>query len=436
MTHPVLHAAPPLLPSQGRGENDTDKSVQSVESRSSWIVASVVLVILALSFGGPWIIIVALKSIAAETGGMRTVPALASSLGWVGLGAGGIVMGSVAERVGVRSTVIFGAVMICAGLALSAGGETWRYETWRLYLGQGLLMGFLGIGSMNAPFYVYVSRWFDRHRGSALALISSGAYMAGAVWPPIFERVIAYAGWRQTMVLFGVFELAVIVPLAAIFLRQPPEPPLPRGRIRSSSVSARVLGWPPNFVFLLMVTGVVFCCIPMAMPQAHLPALCGDLGYLASHGAAMVSVLLGTAFLSRQFWGLISDRIGGLPTALVGSGLQMLAMIAFVVTQDEVGLFTVAAAAGFGFAGIIPANILAIRELFPVSEAYWRIPTLLLMSGSGMAAGAWLAGALYDHFGFYAPAFAAGVAANAVNFLILTVLVSRRKKRLARNAFS
>ena len=390
-----------------------------------------VLVILALAFGGPWIIVVALKSIAAETGGMRTVPALASSLGWVGLGAGGIVMGSIAERVGVRWTVIFGAVMICAGLTLSAGGEICQ-----LYLGQGLLMGFLGIGSMNAPFYVYVSRWFDHHRGSALALISSGAYMAGAVWPPIFERVIAYAGWRQSMIFFGIFVLTVVVPLAAVFLRQPPEPPPPRGLIPSSFATARVLGWPPNVVFLLLGTGVVFCCIPMAMPQAHLPALCGDLGFLASHGAAMVSVLLGTAFLSRQFWGLISDRIGGLPTALVGSGLQMLAMIAFVFTQDEIGLFTVAAAAGFGFAGIIPANILAIRELFPVAEAYWRIPTLLLMSGSGMATGAWLAGALYDHFGFYAPAFAAGVAANAVNFLILTVLVSRRKKRLARYAFS
>jgi MFS family permease len=431
VTHPVLHTVSGVSPSRCRGESDTAKSVLSVESKSSWIVASVVLVILTLSFGGPWIIVIALKSIAAETGGMRTVPALASSLAWLGLGAGGIVMGAVAERVGVRWTVIFGAVMICAGLALSAGGESWQ-----LYVGQGLFMGFLGIGSMNAPFYVYVSRWFDRHRGSALALISSGAYMAGAVWPPLFERIIAYAGWRQTMVFFGVFELVAIAPLAAIFLRQPPKLSLSGGRMATSSASGRVLGWPPNFVFLLLLAGVVFCCIPMAMPQAHLPALCSDLGFIASHGAAMVSVLLGTAFLSRQFWGLISDRVGGLKTALIGSGLQMLAMIAFVVTQDEIGLFTVSAAAGFGFAGIIPANILAIRELFPVSEAYWRIPTLLLMSGSGMAAGAWLAGVLYDHFGFYAPAFAAGVAANAVNFLIIAVLVSRQRKPVARHAFS
>ena len=202
-------------------------------------------------------------------------------------------------------------------------------------------MGFLGIGGMNAPFYVYVSRWFDRRRGSALALISSGGYVAGAIWPPIFERAIAYGGWRQTMIYYGLLEAAVIVPLAAIFLRQPPELSLPSGLLAPSSARETVLGWPPNLVFALVAVAVIFCCIPMAMPQAHLPALCSDLGILASHGAAMLSVLLGTAFISRQFWGWVSDRIGGLNTVLIGSVFQILAMTAFMLTQDEVGLFTV-----------------------------------------------------------------------------------------------
>jgi MFS family permease len=401
--------------------------VQSIETKSSWVVAAVALVILALSFGAPWITIVALKLIAAETGGQRSVPALASALAWVGYGAGGIVMGAVAERIGIRWTVIFGALMIAAGLALSTGGATWQ-----LYVGQAVLMGFFGIGGMNAPFYVYVSRWFDRRRGSGLALISSGSYVAGAIWPPIFERVIAQVGWRETMLYYGLVEMAVVVPLAAAFLRAPPELPLPSGSLGRSFDS--VMGWPPNLVFALITVAVIFCCIPMAMPQAHLPALCSDLGIAASHGAAMLSVLLGTAFFSRQFWGFVADRIGGLKTVLMGSTFQIVTMAAFMLTQDEIGLFTVAAAFGLGFAGIIPAYILAIRELFPAAEAYWRISTFLLFSGSGMAVGGWLAGVLYDYFGFYAPAFAAGIAANAVNLLIVGTLVLRRKyapKRLA-----
>jgi len=403
--------------------------VPSVETPASWIVATAVLVILALSFGAPWITIIALKMIAAEMGGLRSVPALATALAWIGFGTGGIAMGYVAERVGVRATVITGAVMISIGLALSTGGATWQ-----LYVGQGLFVGFLGVGGMNAPFYVYVSRWFDRRRGSALALISSGSYVAGAIWPPIFERAVAYAGWRQTMLYYGLIEVAVIVPLAAMFLRPPPELPLPIGAFGAISAPDTVMGWPPNLVFAVMAAAGIFCCVPMAMPQAHLPAFCSDLGIVAAHGAAMLSVLLGTAFISRQFWGWISDRMGGLNTVLVGSTCQIAAMAAFLFTQDEIGLFTVSAAFGLGFAGIIPAYILAIRELFPASQAYWRIPTFLFGSGIGMAIGGWLAGALYDHFGTYAPAFAAGIAANAINLAMIGTLVLRQGSRSARFA--
>ena len=145
----------------------------------------------------------------------------------------------------------------------------------------------------------------------------------------------------------------------------------------------------------------------------------------------MLSVLLGTAFLSRQIWGAISDRIGGLATVLIGSAWQCASMTAFLLTQNEAGLFMVAAAFGLGFSGIIPAYVLALRELFPAAEAYWRIPTLLLFSGAGMALGGWLAGILYDHYGYYAPAFAAGIGANILNILVVGTLVMRGRMRVA-----
>ena len=101
-------------------------------------------------------------------------------------------------------------------------------------------------------------------------------------------------------------------------------------------------------------------------------------------------------------------------------------MTGFLLIQNEAGLFMVAAAFGLGFSGIIPAYVLAVRELFPASEASWRIPTMLLFSGFGMAAGGWVAGLLYDHFGYYAPAFAVGVGANTLNILVVCVLVARQ----------
>ncbi len=393
----------------------------SVETRRSWVVAAVALLIMAIAFGAPWITLVALKDIAAEVRGERSIPAFASASMWIGSGVGGIVMGRIAERLGIRFTVIFGAVMVALGLALSSRGPSLP-----LYIGHGFFMGLIGIGGINAPFYVYVSRWFDRRRGSALALISSGAYLAGALWPPVFARLIAYAGWRHAMLYYAAFELLLIVPAAALVLAPPPQE-LRHPRKHETGAPKSVLGWPPNLVFALQMAAIFTCCIPMAMPQTHLVAFCSDLGISAAHGAAMVSVLLGAAFFSRQLWGLISDRIGGLYTMLAGSASQAVGMMAFLLTQDEVGLFTVAALFGFGFSGLVPANVLTSRELFPVEDAYWRMPTLLLASGWGMATGGWLAGILYDHFGFYTPAFAAGLAVNLLNFAFISTLALRRR---------
>ncbi len=390
------------------------------------MVASVALFIMLMAFGAAWITAVALKDIAAEVGGTRSIPALAGALAWLGGGVGGIIMGRIADKVGTRWTVICGALMIGLGLAMSTLGPPLP-----LWIGHGLFIGLIGLGGINAPMYIYVSRWFDKRRGSALALISSGSYLAGAIWPPVFEQALVTIGWRQTMLWYALAEIIVIVPLSLISFSHPPEvthPPVAPGTVVQK---ARVLGWPPNAVFALMCGAAVMCCIPMAMPQGHLVAFCNDLGISRAISALMLSVLLGTAFLSRQIWGAISDRIGGLATVLIGSAWQACAMSAFLVTQDETGLFTVAAAFGLGFSGIIPAYVLALRELFPAAEASWRIPTLLLFSGIGMASGGWIAGLLYDHFGYYAPAFAFGVGANIVNLIIVGLLVGRRLRTRA-----
>jgi len=400
--------------------------LSSIETRQSWVVASTALVVMAVAFGAPWITVVALKTIAAEVGGERSIPAFAGALIWLGSGVGGILMGRIAEAVGVRWTVVGGAVMIATGLALSTLGPSWP-----LFVGHGLFIGLLGIGGINAPFYVYVSRWFDRRRGSALALISSGSFLAGAIWPSIFERAIASAGWRQTMLYYAAVELLIIVPAALIVLAPPPETPRHVAAASASRRADNVLGWPPNLVFTLQACAIFTCCVPMSMPQAHLVAFCSDIGIGPAQGAAMLSVLLGAAFLSRQVWGALSDRLGGLYTMLAGSACQTVGLAAFLLTQNELGLFTVSAAFGFGFSGLVPANILASRELFPVGEAHWRIPTLLLCSGTGMATGSWLGGVLYDYFGYYAPAFAAGVAVSMINFTIISTLAFRRSQTLA-----
>lgn len=404
---------------------------QGIETRASWVVAAAALGILSVSYGAPLVAAVALKPIAADLDVSRATAALAGSLTWLGAGAGGIFMGWLADRIGVRFVVAAGALMGGAGLLLSASGGLAA-----LLVGHGLLLGLLGNSAMLAPISVYVSRWFDRRRGAALALISSGQYVAGVVWPMLFERGLATVGWRATMVLFGTLDAAVIVPAALLLLgRTAPEPHVPAGPVPVGVRGKQaVLGLRPNTVLAALSVASFCCCVPMAMPATHLVAYCGDLGIAATQGAGMLSVMLGAAFAARQVWGWITDRIGGLSTVLAASVCQAIAMTGFLLTQDEAGLFAVSAAFGLGFSGLIPAYIVAIRELFPAREAGWRVPVMLFLSTSGMAFGSWLAGALYDGFGFYAPAFAAGVLFNLFNLAIIGTLVLCRRTAALRPA--
>src|SRR6266851_832846 len=403
------------------GGTTSQELTREVEGRGAWLAAGVTLALLSVSYGSPLLIVVGLKPITEDLGTIRQVTAMAAALTWIGTGAGGILMGWLADRIGIRRTVIFGAMMIAVGLAVSAIGSVWA-----LYLGHFLFLGVLGNGAMFPPLMVYVSRWFEQRRGTALALISSGQYIAGMVWPSLFELGLAQYGWQLTMLAFAAVTLLLIPPLAILFLHPVPAPPAfdlsEGGRRRRTSV----LGLPPNLVLALIAIAGFCCCVPMALPQSHLVAFCSDLGIPAARGAIMLSVLQACAFVSRQFWGWMADRVGGLLTLLAGSACQALAVGAFMLTQDEAGLFAVSAAYGLGFSGIVPAYVLVVRDLYPSSEASWRVPTVLFVSMSGMAFGSWFAGALFDHFGYYAPAFASGVAFNLVNLSLLGFLVLRR----------
>ena len=396
----------------------------TIETRASWVVCLTALSIAAVSFAAPAITVVGLKSIAADLGGERSVPALAYSLAWLGASVGGVAMGRAAERFGVRATVMFGSLMIGVGLVLAQSGGALR-----LLVGYGVFIGLLGNAGMNAPLYIYVSRWFDRRRGTALALLGSGSSVSAAIWAPIFAVAEARIGWRDTMLCFAALEVALILPAAALMLGPAPETLGADSDAGGLRPGARVLGLHPRMALSMLAAAGFCCCVPMAMPQGHLVALCSDVGIPTSRGATMLSVLLGCAFVSRQIWGLVADRMGGLRTIMAGSLCQIVAMVGFLVTQNEAGLFAVSAVFGLGFSGIIPAYVLAVRELFPASEASWRVPSVLLFSGSGMAFGGWFAGAIYDFAGFYAIAFAAGIVFNVVHLAVIGALVWRQRSR-------
>ena len=389
------------------------------------------LLLMTIGGSGMYAVTVVLPRVQADFGVSRSDASLPYTLTMIGFGLGGILMGRLADRFGVMVPVIVGTLGLGAGFMLAgSAGAMWQFN-----LAQGLLLGLLGTSATFAPLVADTSLWFTRRRGIALAICMSGNYAAGAVWPPVMQHFIDSAGWRATYFGIGVFCLATMLPLALVLRRRPPVAPAAPLAVTGAAAnpasparSDRPLGFSPAALqFLLCVAGVA-CCVAMSMPQVHIVAYCGDLGFGAARGAQMLSLMLGFGIVSRLVSGWISDHIGGLRTLLLGSVLQGVALLMFLASNGVTSLYVVSILFGLFQGGIVPSYALIVREHFTPKDAGARVGTVLMATLFGMALGGWMSGAIFDWTGSYRAAFANGIAWNLLNVSIVVWLLVRARR--------
>ena len=406
-----------------------ERHQSSVETPYGWVIAIVSLTMMAFGYGIPYVVVVALKPIAAEFDWPRSWPALGNSCVYIGAGIGGIVMGWLTDRIGVMWPALLGSVMVGIGAVLVSTS----HGIGQFLLAHALFIGLLGNSTTFTPLMANVMRWFDRRRGVAAALVASGQSVAGAVWPPIFSHTIDQFGWRATLFWFGLLCTAVMAPMA-LFLHRRPPPQHAMALAAEPRRGEQVLGLPANLVLAMLCLAIVGCCTAMAMPMVHTVAFCSDLGFQAERGAEMLSLLLACAFFSRLFWGRLSDRIGGLRTVLIGASCQAIMLSLYLVADNLYALYALSAGFGLAFGGIIPAYALAVRDLFPSAEAGWRVGCIYLFGTTGMALGAWLGGYIFDLTANYQAAFLVGVIFNVMNLILIGTLVLRQSRLRLRMA--
>jgi MFS family permease len=187
----------------------------------------------------------------------------------------------------------------------------------------------------------------------------------------------------------------------------------------------------PGALQTLLVLAGVSCCVAMSMPQVHIVAYCGDLGYGPAAGARMLSLMLGFGMVSRLASGWIADHIGGLRTLLLGSALQGIALVFYLPFDGLTSLYVVSALFGLFQGGIVPSYAIIIREFFAPKEAGARVGLVVMATVFGMALGGWMSGAVFDLTGSYQAAFLNGIAWNLLN-LSIVVWLMRRPAVLAR----
>jgi MFS family permease len=381
------------------------------DSGYAWWRVAVSLALSTIGGIGLWSAIVSLPAIEAEFGIGRGEASLPYTATMLGFAVGGVLMGRLADRFGIMVPAILGALMLGVGYLAAASATTLR----QFILAQALIIGMLGSSATFGPLIADVSLWFARRRGIAVAIVASGSYLAGTIWPPILQYAIESLGWRYAHMGIGAVCVATMLPLALTLRRRAP---IDDARV---PLSARDIAGT-----LRMSPAALACCIAMSMPQVHIVAYCGDLGYGVARGAEMLSLMLGLGVVSRLASGLIADRIGGVGTLILGSALQCLALLFYLPFDGLTPLYIVSALFGLSQGGIVPSYALIVRDYFPAREAGARVSLVLTATIVGMAIGGWMSGAIYDVTGSYQAAFMNGIAWNLLNMSIAFWLLMGR----------
>jgi MFS family permease len=393
-----------------------------VDSPYAWRLAFVSMFCIALGGGSIYLPVVGLKEIAADFGEHRAVPSLAYTLGFFGMGVGGVLMGWLADRAGPRVPLLIGSVSIFAGGWLAAsGGEL------ALYAGYALPLGLLGNSTTFTPAMNNIQGWFDRRRSAAVAIISVGPAISGFIWPQVYRVLLPDIGWRQTLAVYGVVA-GVLLFGCAFYVRPSPVARSAGGRRQQEDLA--VLPLPSRAIMVLLSAAGFCCCVAMAIPFVHMVAFCGDLGFAAGRGSEAVSLILLTAVASTFAMGRLADYIGPIKVSLLCAAIQITSLVGFVFVESLSGVYTLSVIHGIPYIAIVQGYALILRYLYGPTIAGWRLGVVMLFAMAGMAAGGWLGGVIFDTTLSYRSAFQAALAFNLLNLMLLGALyIAQRRHR-------
>jgi MFS family permease len=392
------------------------------DSRYSWFRLIVTLIIAMVANVGMWAIVVIMPAVENEFVAGRAVTSLPYTLAMVGFAFGNLLIGRIVDRFGVTWALNGAVVVITFGYLLSMWAPSMMIlSLTHLLLGLGCAVGF-------GPLIADISHWFLKRRGIAVALVASGNYLSGAIWPNLLSGMLAENGWRQVYLTLAIITVVVLVPLSMLLRRKLPLDAHTTADA-SSALNTRNAGLSPRSLQYLLGLAGVGCCVAMAMPQVHIVAYCVGLGFGPGVGAEMLSLMLLGGVISRLISGLFADQFGGVRTVLVGAVLQCIALFFYLPYDGMVSLYLISLIFGLSQGGIVPGYALIVREYMPAKEAGARVGFVLLMTILGMALGGWMSGWIYDVTGSYQAAFLNGIAWNAIPIVVMLMLVMRTRSK-------
>jgi MFS family permease len=379
------------------------------------------LLISTIACVGTWSVIVVLPAVQLEFGVDRAAATLPYTLAMFGFAFGTFVLGRMADRTGIATPVVIAG--LCLGFGFVVAGIA---PTLSVFAAAHVLIG-VGAGTGFGPMMADISHWFVRRRGLAVVVVASGSYLAGTVWPLAISWSMPWIGWRGTYGAIGIFAVVTLV-AASLGMRRRPSAEMMARAEEATRVARADVGISPRLLLILLVVAGFSCCVAMSMPQVHLVAYCGDLGYGVARGAQMLSLMLFLGIASRIGSGFVADEIGSSATLFIGSLMQAVALLLYMYFDGLTSLFVVSGLFGLFQGGIVPMYAIICRELLPPREAGAKIGLVVSATIFGMAFGGYVSGLIFDATHSYRMAFANGVLWNLLNLAVVGWLLWRRQR--------
>ena len=390
-----------------------------------WVVVAVAATMLAIGnsliMNGISVFIVPLNE---EFGWNRGEVSLMNFTGLLGYALGGVAMGRIADRTSTRPVCIFGAVTL--GVCLLCASQAW--VLWQFYL-LFFLAGFFGAGSLFAPLFANVGRWFGAGVGLAIGITSAGQALGQGGVPYATALLINEIGWREALLVLGIVMLVVLIPLG-LLIREAPS----GTRSNSSNTAPMADDLPPilsaNVVIVWMSAAVVFCCICMSVPLIHVVPLAQDRNIALDDAAGVLFVMLIAGIFGRVAFGRLADMIGAIRAYWLASFWQTALVVVYLQMETLAGFYVFAVIYGFGYGGVMTTILVCVRVLVPLSKGASALGIVGMFALFGHAIGGYQGGVFFDFTGDYTQSYINAALAGVVNLIIvgsLFLTVSRRQ---------
>ncbi len=379
-----------------------------------WVVVGAASLIITMAIGTLFALGVFLKPIEEEMGWSRGAISSAAFLNWLIVGLGSFVSGFVSDRVGTRTVVLAGGLLLGLGLVLGSQAST----LWQFYLTFGVLVG-AGVSAFYVPLTATATKWFSARRGLAVAIVSAGNGLGVFLLSPLSRFLINAFDWRTAMLVLGDLAWLVVIP-AGLLIRNSPQDV---GAVAHGEAATAVVATPSHTAASALRSGPFWtialthfaCCAAHSGPIFHMVAHAMDQGVAKMAAATVLGASGFSSIFGRLGTGLLADRFGARQILVIGLGLQAFMIVLFLFAGDLASFYGLALVFGMAYGGVMPLYALLTREYFGERVMGTAYGGVFFISSIGMGVGSYAGGYIFDFLGsyrwLYLGSFAIGLAA-------------------------